>query len=654
MLLRCQERIESSERLVLDVESVHDEYELWVNGQLVVHHEGYEPHTVDVTRFTRAGEENTFAIKVAKKPGYQIGIAGSIGVVGTRSLFVEDLFVKPLQAEEGRPVRLETIATVRNAGGEAFSGNLAIRFYRWYPEEEEAVGFEAPAIEVEVGPGEAVELSQQCEGNGAELWWPERPRLYRVEAVIHSADGLEIDDQVETTGIRTIQQRGGRFYLNGRRFVMRGFCDNLGFAPGADSHGSVCPPDAWIAQDLVLAKAANANTVRIHPWGHSGEPGKYDDRGWPGWGLPTDGTNFARIAEIADQLGVCLIWVTRHWTLWGHGFREHYREQDMARLLTPSIKRVRNHPSIIAYEGLNEVGISLKKRVLGRKQSEEAWTDNLFPEEVEALKRRWACLYKDFCSGYIRLVNSIDNSRLICPDSQFGPGYDESPNKVQFDDESMFTMADNLYWDFHHYPGWYTDFKDQYGSKDRFWPDDRARAVICGEYSAEAMPDWERYRGLPWRSTWLNNGRPAGDIERVRLGRPLRVLRDSEAHISQAYHGMCIYHSAGYLRATGCDGMISPILADGLSEGQYHKGFFDLYRRAKLGYFAVRMIYEPTAVMGMGGDFVLSDGDSLHLVLVNDDIQRSGEQVRCASWSSGWTVLRSMPLGWTPRSTSLA
>ena len=46
-----------------------------------------------------------------------------------------------------------------------------------------------------------------------------------------------------------------------------------------------------------------------------------------------------------------------------------------------------------------------------------------------------------------------------------------------------------------------------------------------------------------------------------------------------------------------------------------------------MGYFAVRMIYEPTAVMGMGGDFVLSDSDSLHLVLVNDDIQRSGEQV---------------------------
>ena len=239
MLLRCTAHIRASERVVLDIESIHDGYELWVNGEAVAHHEGYEPHSVDITSFViRPGQENTFAIRVGKKAGYQIGIAGCIQVVGTRSVYIEDLFVKPVEAMEGRPARVQINVTVRNVGDQAFSGRLEARFNRWYPEEDGAVAYEMVAMEVEVGPGEAVELSEECVWTGAELWWPQRPRLYRVEAVLRSEGSEQIDDYVDTVGIRTIQQRGGRLYLNGRRFVWRSFGDNLGFAPGADSHSS--------------------------------------------------------------------------------------------------------------------------------------------------------------------------------------------------------------------------------------------------------------------------------------------------------------------------------------------------------------------------------------------------------------------------------
>jgi hypothetical protein len=189
-------------------------------------------------------------------------------------------------------------------------------------------------------------------------------------------------------------------------------------------------------------------------------------------------------------------------------------------------------------------------------------------------------------------------------------------------------MAENIYWDCHDYIGWYRDFQHVYIYKDRFWPDNRARAVMLTECGAEAMPDWERYRGLPWRSLWLNNGRPCSAIEQARLGRPLRVLRDSEAHLSQAYQGLCIQQTANFVRASGCDGMNVNLIADGLAEGNYHKGVCDLYRRAKLGDFAARMAYQPTLVTGMDGDFVLSEGDELHLTLVNDAVERVGRQVR--------------------------
>ena len=256
---------------------------------------------------------------------------------------------------------------------------------------------------------------------------------------------------------------------------------------------------------------------------------------------------------------------------------------------------------------------------------------HLLPQEVETLTRLHQRRFIDFCAKYIRLVNRVDDSRLVCPDSMWGPGYQRDPRRpsfVQHEDESVFTLAENLYWDPHDYIGWYTDFKDMYVYKERFWPDDRARAVMLTECGAEAMPDWDRYRGLPWRNIWLNNGRPCADTERARLGRPLRVLCNSEADLSQAYQGLCIQQTASFVRESGADGMNVNLIADGLAEGNYHKGVCDLYRRAKLGYFSARMAYQPTLVMGMDGDFVLSDEDALHLVLVNDAATRIGQRVR--------------------------
>ncbi|MBI4530851.1 MAG: hypothetical protein HY709_04950, partial [Candidatus Latescibacteria bacterium] len=304
MLLRCTVPIEQAERVVLDVESIHDGYELWVNGQPADHHEGYEPHVVDITPLVQMGQENTVAIRIAEKPGYQIGIAGSIEVVGTSSTFIEDVFVKPVEVVEDQPARVRILTTVRNTGRETFSGRLAVRFSRWFPDEDETAAYEVSSATGEIVSGQAVELIQECVMPGAELWWPERPYLYKVEVVLSEEGGDPIDDYVDTVGIRTIRQRGGRLYLNGKRFFVRSFGNDLGFAPSADFHGSVCPPDAWIVRDLVLAKRANANTMRLHPWGFSGKPGEYNEYGWPEWGLPTDGTNYVRIAEIADQIGI--------------------------------------------------------------------------------------------------------------------------------------------------------------------------------------------------------------------------------------------------------------------------------------------------------------------------------------------------------------
>ena len=79
---------------------------------------------------------------------------------------------------------------------------------------------------------------------------------------------------------------------------------------------------------------------------------------------------------------------------------------------------MRNHPSIISYEGFNSIGITVSTGVLqahlGSASTEDRWVDNLSPQEVETLAQLHVRRYIDFCSKFIRLVDEVDNSRLVC------------------------------------------------------------------------------------------------------------------------------------------------------------------------------------------------------------------------------------------------
>ena len=624
LLLRTHMMVGSFERIAMDIESIIDHYSIWVNGRHVCDHDGYEPNTVELTDFMLPDELNCIAIYVEKKPGYQIGIAGQMNLVVSHGAHVEDLFVKPLRASEAEESVLLLELELSNHSAEVFRGTAQVQFNEWFPTENEKPAYRT-TFDLELMPGEVRSIRREV-AFAAKLWSPEAPCLYSAKAMVLDEQGTVIDDYVETVGVRTIEQKEGRIYLNGHRFFVRSFGDDFGFAPAADSHGVICPPDEWIIRDLMLCKRANGNTMRIHCWGFSGRPGEYNDLGWPEWGTPTDATNYERIAFLADQLGLCLVWVSRHWTLWMKGFRHNYREAEMERLLVSSLKHVRNHPSIIAYEGLNEVGLGFPPRDLDIPGATE-W-------EREALCESYLESWRSFCARYIQLVNAVDDSKLICPDSPWGPHRTgRRQPKSPMEDEAIFTAADNLYWDVHDYVGWYTDLGSLYtldgeGFQRQCWPEDRRRPVLLTECGAEAMPDWDLYRGLPWRNLWLNNGRPCADTERMRLGRPLHTLQNSEVDISQAYQGLCIQQIACYMRTTDADGMNINLIADGLAEGNYHKGVCDLYRRAKLGFFGARMAYQSPLVTGSDGDFALSDDDDLHIRILNDDPALYGHKVR--------------------------
>lgn len=589
VLLRTEFFLKLAGRSVLDIESIIDEFSCWANGKLVCQHQGFAPLKIDLTPFLQPGR-NCLAIRVEKKPQEQIGLAGEITLVCTKNIFIEDLFINTKKTEP-HGATVEAKFTVQNWSQKRFEGSLQIDFFEWFPREKQRPAFSA-TFPVSLSGSQAKEIVENYRIQQAKLWSPEFPHLYKVRAVLRDKNGKAVDDFIQTCGIRSIEQRTGKIYFNGKEFFIKSFGHNLGFAPAYDMHGAISPQDSWLVRDMLLCKRANANSMRIHPWGHTGKPGDYNEYGWPDWGLPCDSTNYERIAAIADQLGVCLFWGTRCWTIW-HLRRmywgEGYEGKKYKKLLTSSIKRIRNHPSVIIYEGQNEAIFS------GTRD----------PAVCQDLK--------EFCKRYVKIVNAVDSSRLIIPNTFWGPWFME---RGACDQATL--MTPNIYWSMHEYIGWYNSFKDLYNIEERYYPGGKKRPFILSECGAEAMPDWSKYKGLPWHGIWLNNGRPCGKMETERLGRPLRILENSEVELSQAYQALCLQQTINCLRRNGVDGMNINLIADGLAEGNYHKGVTDLYRKAKLGFFGAKMSYQEILVTGMDGDFLLSRNDRLRLALIND------------------------------------
>jgi hypothetical protein len=588
------------QRVLLSVGSIIDVFEIWVNGRYAVHHNGFEPVTFDITQFVQPGVDNTLALRIENKPKDQIGIADEIYVCGVSDPYLSDVFVKTDRAE-GREADATLEVEATQAALPALRASVKVEITPWFPEERREPVF-SDVLPLQLSGQGANKVRATLNLRNIDLWSPEAPHLYLVRATLRDASGNARDDLVEVAGFRRIEQRQGRLFFNGRPWFMKSFGETLGFAPGFNFMGDICPPDEWIVRDLMLARKANANTIRLHPWGFTGDIGNYSELGWPTWGMPNSSTNYQRIAWIADQLGIGLIWGTRLWTLWGVDFQKKYADDTWQARLEPSLRHVRNRPSILVYEGLNEVGAVFSKE-----------------EKVRGyLEQRYA----QFCQRYFELVNRIDDSRLVIPDTYWGGlAHTLSPNDsntaVQadgpFHPQKLYTFVENTYWTDHNYFGWYRNLPEQ-----PLLSKLQARPFILDESGAEAMPDWRLYRGMRWNGIWLNNGSPSGSIEQQRLGRPLRILQNSEVNISQANQGLSIMQTTFATRFFAVQGMNINLIADGLAEANYHKGVCDVYRNAKLGYFAAQMAYQSLVVSGKGFDFVLGSGDPLHLQVAAD------------------------------------
>lgn len=310
-------------RTVLNFGAVHYFCTVWLNGNKVGEHSGgYLPFSFDITgelaqgpaelvirveapldkRFIPHGKQRSIPVDDYDGCAFTAssGIWQTVWLEGRPSTFIASLKLQPtpeLNAFEVQGV-LE--------GPNLAKANLSL----------EVEGQEGQELIIQ---GET-NFSAILKIENPQLWSPSHPHLYTIVAKLKSPDG---EDTVQNySGLRKIEVRGDRIYLNGQQLYIRAALDQ-GFWPDGIH---TAPDDAALRKDVELALQAGFNTIRKHI--------KLENPRWLYW---------------ADKLGL-LVWEEPPCI--GRYSKEAIELFEAQ--LAPMVARDGNHPCIIIWGIYNE------------------------------------------------------------------------------------------------------------------------------------------------------------------------------------------------------------------------------------------------------------------------------------------------------------
>ncbi|MEE4542263.1 glycoside hydrolase family 2 TIM barrel-domain containing protein [Streptomyces sp. V4-01] len=310
------ERWSRAERVLLRFDGVEVFFRLWVNGVEIGGASGSRlTHEFDVTEAVRPGG-NVVAVRVHQWSAASYledqdqwwlpGVFRDVTLLARPAGGVEDVWLRA--GFDGGRGRIEPEVT---AGPAAFPVTLRVPelgVERVWTSPEDVTPFD-------VGP--------------VEPWSAEQPRLYEV-TVATAAETVTL-----RAGFRTVEIRGDRFLVNGRRVVFHG----VNRHETHPERGRVFDEE-HAREDLARMKRFNVNAIRTshyppHP----------------------------RLLDLADELG---FWVVLECDLETHGFDAvgwagnpsddpRWREAYLDRV-TRTVERDKNHPSVVIWSLGNEAG----------------------------------------------------------------------------------------------------------------------------------------------------------------------------------------------------------------------------------------------------------------------------------------------------------
>lgn len=312
---------------------------VWINGEFIGEHEGgYLPFQFEVTDKVRFGKENFLSVKVDNQLSPERVPPGNIPEeehprsVRQRSypdvnfdFFPYGGIHRPVYLFFTPETYIDNITAITNVEGK--KGLIKYRITK--------KGGEAKEAFIHLGD-ENTRLDQKAEfrGNMAEgeltideatFWSPDNPHLYEMVVELLSPEGAPIDEYTLSIGIRTIEVKNDRLYLNGEPIFLKGFGKHEDFP--IIGKGLSLP---LIVKDYSLMKWIGANSFRTSHYPYSEEMMNMADK-----------EGFLVIDEI-PAVGL----------FFGKGNKR--RLSLCKQYLRELIARDKNHPSVIMWSIANE------------------------------------------------------------------------------------------------------------------------------------------------------------------------------------------------------------------------------------------------------------------------------------------------------------
>lgn len=398
------------QKVLVEFEGIYMNAEVWLNGHFLGRHPyGYTSFWHDLTPYASFDEEgNVLAVRVDNAAQLNSRWYSGSGIYRHVWLTVVDpvhlapwgTYITTPRIESGAAV-VRARFTVENGAGSA--REAAVRCRILGPDGREAGRMEG---RLKIEADASGEIEQECRIAGPQLWSPESPHLYRLEAEV-LADGKAVDAAAVPFGIRSFSfdaERG--FVLNGRRMKLRGGCAHHDDGPlGAASF------DRAEERKVELLKASGYNAVRC---AHNPPAPAFLD--------------------ACDRLGLLVI--DEAFDCWREGknpYDYHISFDDWWRRdIASMVRRDWNHPSVIMWSIGNELVERGRPEGAGIARSLADYVRSLDPTRpvtaaVNGVKD-WIAL-----DGLFAVLDVCGYNYQY---RQYRPDHDRHPGRIMFGSES--------------------------------------------------------------------------------------------------------------------------------------------------------------------------------------------------------------------------
>ena len=258
--------------ILLTFDAVGHDAVVYLNGEEVgAHHTGYTAFTMDISDKVHFGEDNVLAVKVDSREtlntppfGFVIdymtygGIYRDVYIDIKEPSYISDIYVHPEVNISGGHVTAKVVSDIEvcQKDIELLDGSVKIRQML----RDKKTGEERELGETALNLGKTVRF----DAGDIELWSPDEPYMYEVVTVLE-VEGRESDRCVTSTAFRTMEFKKDGFYLNGRKFLIRGLNRHQSFP----YVGYAMPKSMQVMDANVLKNELGLNAVRTSHYPNS-------------------------------------------------------------------------------------------------------------------------------------------------------------------------------------------------------------------------------------------------------------------------------------------------------------------------------------------------------------------------------------------------